>query len=158
VRLAPDVLKNTNLKIVHRLVAGDDREAMAASMSMDKEQATVLATLPRGRAAVFSEGDHTPVIVAVRRAKDLADAPAVDDALVARAMATWRAQPEIAAYFDENQFCSGVCRSTSECREARELAEDPTGRLLGGRLFNTATLSVDGLDLVWPDVHAFVSS
>src|SRR5260221_11916547 len=27
-KLAPDVLKNTNLKIVHRLIAKDDRESM----------------------------------------------------------------------------------------------------------------------------------
>jgi len=43
--------------------------AMAAAMAMDATQATVLSTLPLGHAAVFSEGDHTPVMVAVRPAK-----------------------------------------------------------------------------------------
>ncbi|MGH3645824.1 MAG: ATP-binding protein, partial [Micromonosporaceae bacterium] len=158
VRLAPDVLKNTNLKIAHRLVAGDDRNAMAATMSMDDKQSRMLATLPVGRAAVFSEGDHTPVIVAVRKAKNLDDATAIDDAAVARAMAAWRTNPAIAAYFADNEFCSGVCRSSGECREARQLAEDPAGRLLAGRLFNTAVSHPDGLDVVWPDVVAYVSS
>jgi hypothetical protein len=158
VRLAPDVLKNTNLKVVHRLVAGDDREVMAEAMSMSDEQSDVLTTLPPGRAAVFSEGDHTPVVVAVRKAKDLDDSPAIDDAAVKRVMDSWRAQPEIAQYFDDNQFCSGVCRSPSECREARALAEDPYGRLLGGRLLSTATAHPDGFDVVWPDVRGFVAS
>ncbi|MGH3735820.1 MAG: ATP-binding protein [Micromonosporaceae bacterium] len=158
VRLAPDVLKNTNLKIAHRLVAGDDRTAMAATMSMDDEQSKMLATLPVGRAAVFSEGDHTPVIVAVRKAKNLDDATAIDDDAVARSMAAWRSQPAIAAYFEDNQFCSGVCRSSGECREARQMAEDPAGRLLAGRLFNTAISHPDGLDVVWPDVVSYVAS
>jgi hypothetical protein len=158
VRLAPDVLKNTNLKIVHRLVAGDDREAMARAMSMTDEQSRVLATLPRGRAAVFSEGDHTPVMVAVPKAKDLGVGTAVDDSSVERAMRAWRSHPEIAPYFQDNLFCSGVCRSSGECREARALAESPDGRLLGTRLFNTAVADAAGLDVVWPDVVAFVSS
>ena len=158
VRLAPDVLKNTNLKIVHRLVASDDREVMAGAMSMSDDQSKVLSTLPRGRAAVFSEGDHTPVVVAVPKAKDLGVGTAVDDASVARAMRAWRSHPEIAPYFEDNLFCSGVCRSSGECRKARELAESPAGRLLGTRLFNTAVADADGLDVVWPDVVAFVSS
>jgi hypothetical protein len=158
VRLAPDVLKNTNLKIVHRLVAGDDREAMSRSMSMSDEQSKVLSTLPRGRAVVFSEGDHTPVVVAVPKAKDLGVGIAVDDATIAEAMRKWRSRPEIAPYFEDNLFCSGVCRSSGECRKARELAESPAGRLLGTRLLNTAVADADGLDVVWPDIVAFVSS
>ena len=158
VRLAPDVLKNTNLKVVHRLVANEDRSAMAGTMSMDPEQSKVLATLPRGRAAVFSEGDHTPVVVAVRKAKNLEGAVAIDDAAVAGAMAAWRAKPEIAPHFDGGASCSGVCRTSAQCREARMLAEDPAGQLLASRLFTTATAHRSGLDAVWPDVTAFVAA
>jgi len=158
VRLAPDVLKNTNLKIVHRLVAGDDRTAMAEAMSMDKEQANLLSVLPRGRAAVFSEGDHTPVIVDVVKAKNLDDAPAIDDAAVAKAMAKWRAQPDIAPVYVDSQFCAGVCPTPSACRQARALAESQDGRLLAGRLFTGASADGAGLDAAWPDVTAFVSA
>ncbi len=151
VRLAPDVLKNTNLKIIHRLVAGDDREAMAEAMSMDEEQSKALATLSRGRATVFSEGDYTPVMVAVPKAKDLGVAMAVDDAKVAAAMRKWRSQPEISTYFEEGQ-------SPGRDREIRALAETPDGRRLGMRVFSVATVTADGLDVVWPDVIAFVAS
>lgn len=157
VRLAPDVVKNTNLKIAHRLVAGDDREAMAAAMAMDPTQSTVLSTLPVGHSAVFSEGDHSPVMVAVRKAKGLDNTRAVDDLAVARAMATWQSTPEVARYFSALP-CAGVCRSSSDCADVRDLAEDPDARLLGMRLFNTGLSHVDGLDVVWPDVAAFVAT
>ncbi|WP_271023390.1 DUF87 domain-containing protein [Rhizobium sp. RCAM05973] len=158
VRLAPDVLKNTNLKIVHRLVAGDDREAMALAMSMDEEQSKILSTLPRGRAAVFSEGDHSPVMVAVPKAKDLGVAIAIDDAKVAAVMTKWRSRPEIEAYFEESQFHSLAGQTPGQWRDARALAESSDGRLLGIRLFNTAVAATDGLDVVWPDVVAFVAA
>ena len=35
---APDVVKNTDLKIAHRLIASDDRIAMAAAMAMVDDQ------------------------------------------------------------------------------------------------------------------------
>ena len=41
-KLVPDSLKNTNLKIVHRLVSADDRNAMANAMSLTEEQARLL--------------------------------------------------------------------------------------------------------------------
>lgn len=65
VRLAPEVLKNSNLKIAHRLVAADDRNALAGTMAMNDKQSTALSTLERGQAAVFSEGDDTPLLVHV---------------------------------------------------------------------------------------------
>ena len=158
VRLAPEVIKNTNLKIVHRLVAAEDRTAMAGAMSMSDAQSQVLSTLPRGRAAVFSEGDHTPVVVQIPKAKELGESAAVDDARLARELDAWRCRPDISSYFDDHQVCSGVCRSASDCREARRLAESPAGRLLATRMFNTALTHSDGLDAVWPDVTTFVSS
>jgi hypothetical protein len=158
VRLAPDVLKNTNLKIGHRLVSGDDRLAMAEAMSMSDEQSRILPTLPRGRAAVFSEGDFAPLIVGIPKAKDLGTGVAIDDAKVAQAMRQWRGEPRIARYFEDNAFCAGVCRSPSACRGLRALAQSADGRLLGMRLFTTLLADGDGLDVVWPDVAAFVSA
>jgi hypothetical protein len=158
IRLAPDVAKNTNLKVVHRLVAGDDQDAMRAAMSMNPRQASQLAVLPPGRAAVFSEGDHTPVMVQVPRAKDRQDTPAIDDAAVAAAMRVWRSAPQVASWFASSPTCVGMCGDERLCRAARTLAEAPASRLLAGRLFHTAVEHVDGLDVVWPDVEAFVAA
>ncbi|NQU30492.1 MAG: ATP-binding protein [Anaerolineae bacterium] len=51
-KLVPDAIKNTNLKIIHRLVAADDREAMASAMALTEDQAKVIARLKVGQAIV----------------------------------------------------------------------------------------------------------
>jgi hypothetical protein len=51
-KLVPDALKNTNLKIVHRLVAADDCQAMASAMALSEEQSKVIARLKVGQAVV----------------------------------------------------------------------------------------------------------
>ena len=62
-KLAPDVIKNTNLKIAHRIVDEADRKVLAGSMSMSASQMAALASLARGEAAVFGDGDDAPVLV-----------------------------------------------------------------------------------------------
>lgn len=62
-KIAPDTIKNTNLKIVHRTVALEDREAMGRAMNMDPEQIEYLSSLRRGYAAVYAEGDNKPKCV-----------------------------------------------------------------------------------------------
>lgn len=62
-RLAADVVRNTNLKIVHRLVSDEDRLVVGNTMNMSEEQIMALGTLEKGQAAVFSEGDDHAFIV-----------------------------------------------------------------------------------------------
>lgn len=56
-KLAPDVLKNTNTKIIHRILAKDDKEAVGDTMMMDDKQKEFLSALQVGHAVVFSP-DH----------------------------------------------------------------------------------------------------
>jgi hypothetical protein len=56
-RLIPDAIKNTNYKIVHRLVARDDRAAMSACMALRADQEDIIAVLPIGEAIVCSDHD-----------------------------------------------------------------------------------------------------
>lgn len=65
VRLAPEVLKNTNLKIMQRIVAAQDRAELAATAAMNEDQSQILATLIRPQAVVYSEGDDTPLLVTI---------------------------------------------------------------------------------------------
>jgi len=51
-KLVPDALKNTNLKIVHRLVAADDRDAMASALALTEDQPQIIARLKVGQAIV----------------------------------------------------------------------------------------------------------
>ncbi len=62
-KLARDAIRNTNLKIVHRIVDGEDREAVGSAMHMREDQIEALSILRRGAAAVYSEGDMRPFLV-----------------------------------------------------------------------------------------------
>ncbi len=62
-KLAEDAVRNTNLKIVHRMVDLKDREIIAGAMHMNEQQCEALTLLSRGVAAVYSEGDHRPRLV-----------------------------------------------------------------------------------------------
>lgn len=69
-KLAPDTIKNTNLKIVHRTVMREDREAMGFAMNMNAEQIDYLSSLRRGCAAVYAEGDSSPKLVMMPLMRD----------------------------------------------------------------------------------------
>jgi len=64
-KLAPDAIKNTNLKLMHRIVAADDREVMAGAMNLDEAQSRHITTLRTGVASVFAEGCDRPYLVEV---------------------------------------------------------------------------------------------
>lgn len=53
-RLIPDAIKNTNLKITHRLVAEDDCKAIGESMGLSDEQRKVIPKLLTGQCIVSS--------------------------------------------------------------------------------------------------------
>lgn len=53
-RLIPDAIKNTNLKITHRLVAEDDCKAIGESMGLNEEQRKVIPKLMTGQCIVSS--------------------------------------------------------------------------------------------------------
>lgn len=53
-RLIPDAIKNTNLKITHRLVAEDDCKAIGESMGLSEEQRKVIAKLMTGQCIASS--------------------------------------------------------------------------------------------------------
>jgi hypothetical protein len=52
-KLAPDVVKNTNIKILHRLFAQDDREWVGKAIGLNDKQINHLVHLGKGEAVVF---------------------------------------------------------------------------------------------------------
>ncbi|WP_412519088.1 ATP-binding protein [Actinomadura madurae] len=62
-KLVPDVIKNTAVKIVHRLPAKDDRDAVGATMNITEAQSQFLVTLTPGEGAVFTDGMDFPHLV-----------------------------------------------------------------------------------------------
>ena len=66
-KLAPEVLKNTNTKIIHKILAKDDKEAVGDTMLMDDKQKEYLSALTVGNAIVFSEYTDKPVHVHIKQ-------------------------------------------------------------------------------------------
>jgi hypothetical protein len=61
-KLIPDVIKNTAVKVTHRLPAQDDRDAVGATMNLTAAQSQYLVTLRPGEAAVFTDGMDYPLL------------------------------------------------------------------------------------------------
>ncbi|MGY1896359.1 ATP-binding protein [Nocardia gipuzkoensis] len=81
-KISPDVVKNTALKIVHRLPAAEDRDLVGATMNIDPPQSRHLVSLPAGRAVVFSDGMDRPIRIDVPLGESReADRPAPTPAL-----------------------------------------------------------------------------
>lgn len=59
--VSPEVIKNTNVKIAHRTVSGDDREILEQSMLLTTTQSEDLARSNPGDAYLFMEGLYKPV-------------------------------------------------------------------------------------------------
>ena len=74
-KLTPEVLKSTNTKIVHKLFAQDDKDAIGNTIALEKDQKTYLSRLDVGHCVVFSQGWQKAVQVQVK----------VDPALVTQA-------------------------------------------------------------------------
>lgn len=66
-RLIPDVLKNTNYKITHRLTHPDDCQVMAASMALRPDQYSMIPSLGIGQAIICGDMDDAAAWVKIRR-------------------------------------------------------------------------------------------
>lgn len=68
-KLAPDVIKNSSNKIVHRIVAKDDQEVIANTMGIYPEDSIYLGNSKVGYALCHKEGMVQPVIVKIDEVK-----------------------------------------------------------------------------------------
>lgn len=92
-KLAPDAIKNTNLKILHRIVAEDDRQVVGATMNLEEEQLRAVTTFECGQAAVYAERNDHPLLVEVYAFKNKAVRGRVRDEDVRAAMSAFCPRP-----------------------------------------------------------------
>lgn len=78
-KLTPDVLKNTNIKIVHRLFAQDDKDVIGSTMSLTEEQRDFLSNLEIGHAVVFSGSWPKAIHTAVKDVTDTSSKEIIPD-------------------------------------------------------------------------------
>jgi len=70
-KLTPEVLKNTNTKIVHKLFASDDKNAIGNTMALNDEQKAFLSNLEVGRAIISNQDFAKPLQVQIRELEDI---------------------------------------------------------------------------------------
>ncbi|MEV2272045.1 ATP-binding protein [Nonomuraea africana] len=114
-KLISDVVKNTALKVVHRLPAADDRALVGAAMNLNDEQSRQVVSLQPGVAAVFADGMDRPLRIQVPLGED-------------REKAIAGPPPPIRGR--RSAACGAQCRTGQACtlvelREADLLADDP---------------------------------
>ena len=69
-KLAPDVIKNSSNKIVHRIVASDDQQVIANTIGIAAEDAIHLGINQKGQALCHKEGMALPILVKIDRVED----------------------------------------------------------------------------------------
>lgn len=160
-RLAPDVIKNTGLKIAHRTVSGDDREELGRAMIMNPRQVAALGSLRDGYAAVFCGArDDAPLLVKFPK-KPKADPPR--DGVVRELMADieeWRYYPTpacetyCAVHLDEN---GARARATdTECTMAKRALADDACRQALSRLVLAVTDSAATVEQMGENLYSAV--
>jgi DNA helicase HerA-like ATPase len=64
-KLVSDAIKNTNLKIMHRITSKDDRDYLGEAMNMSAMQRSYVTNLKMGEAIVFDENLDAPIFIKV---------------------------------------------------------------------------------------------
>ena len=115
-KLALDVIKNTNLKVMHRVVAEDDRKVMSATMNIEDRETKKITALSVGEAAVYSEGDEGAYHVRVPYSKIEArkGEREQEEEAIRRAMAGFMSDARNFAPFEGcPKFCKAICKFRS---------------------------------------------
>ncbi|MFF4796219.1 ATP-binding protein [Streptomyces sp. NPDC001276] len=148
-KVARDVLKNTNLKVAHRMVAGDDRQVLGDAMVMSSRQDVAMASIPTGRAAVFADGEDAPLLIHVPQAKGGSGSWPTDTEVRER---MGRNGPEVLPL---PAGCDASCLTFPEaCEAARALVLQPPVQRAFARAVLSAVQTKGGLERGWPDVVA----
>lgn len=125
-KLAPDVVKNTALKVMHRVVSNDDRLVMGGAMNLVDPQVRHVVGLGTGEAVVHGGGrygDDNAILIRVPAAKgDGRAAPTGAD--VQRAWERFRDSGGLAPIFLPRPTCGRHCAPVNpRCGDARTIAE-----------------------------------
>jgi len=70
-KLTPEVLKNTNTKIVHRIFAQDDKEVIGNTMALNSEQKEFLSKLDVGKAIIFNQSYYNSIQVKISQLENV---------------------------------------------------------------------------------------
>lgn len=152
VKLSPDVIKNTNLKIAHRVVDLEDRKLLAGSMVMNDEQAVAIAKLLPGCAAVYAEGDDGPLILQINPGPEPRPAKPEDHEIRGHFVSTiLNANPNL---FTRHYGCTSLdSQSSNACDAAQELVARPVFKEYFSRLVLSLVNDKTALKRLWSTIE-----
>lgn len=81
-KMTPEVLKNTNTKIVHKIFAQDDKDAIGNILALNDEQKNFLSYLEKGRAVVITDGWKKPVQVQIDLLSNTTGVPDISENII----------------------------------------------------------------------------
>lgn len=105
VKLTPDVVKNSGLKLIHRLVSPDDRELLGQAVNLTDAQIRHLATLETGEAVAWTEHTRKAALVRVPRSPGKDVRHVSDDQLRSAALGEVSADPVLLLPYEACQSC-----------------------------------------------------
>lgn len=153
VKLAPDVIKNTNLKIAHRIVAADDRKVMGGAMAMDEKKSQSLGILSVGEAVLFNEGDDAPLLVKMKYSK--VDGKPISDIQVAEIMSENNSLKDNLHL--KRHECSEQCEDSLElCAIAQEICEDKAFQKSFSRMVLSIVHDTIAIDRLWSSIMTHI--
>lgn len=153
VKLAPEVIKATSLKIAHTTVEASDRAVLAGAMAMNETQATCLTTLPVGQAIVFAEGHDAPFLVQMAQRTSSVSQSWPDNARVADHMVKAPGLQPYRSLYLAYPTCANRCKTIATvCQPAKLAAEQRRIQRSLSRLLLSFVEDSDALDRLWPDL------
>jgi len=112
--VASEAIKNTNVKVMHRLVSVDDRQELGNAMILDEGQVELAAALPPGRSLVHMEGWPKSRLVAEPDFKaQHGIEEGLEDTAVQERMAAVRREKPFADCYLPFHGCQKLCRECS---------------------------------------------
>lgn len=132
VKLTPDAIKNTNLKIVQRMVAKDDREVLGETMNLNEKQKKFITTLEVGEAIAYAEGLHKSILIKIPNYKLQMPSGGTSDQVVSKLMQRYySSNPNILIRFEN-------CITCSERRKNCEKIFNEVGKIVSQKPFKEA--------------------
>jgi len=152
-KLARDVIKNTNLKIMHRIVARDDRDIVGDTMNLTEEQKRYVTTLEKGKALIYAEGMDSPFLVSVPafNIKDDVMVKPINEQMISRHMHQlfYAKEPFSLLRYPECKACGA---GQSRCETLRETIKGIIATDRAKEHFNRVFLTVALSDMP-PDIE-----
>jgi len=139
VKLAPDVIKNTNLKLMHRIVSKDDRDCLGDAMNLHEGQKRKVVSLSPGEAVFFREGIDRPLLVKIPLSREKEQTQAVANSIIASIMGErfYQHNPSLLQKYPACIFCPNIDKRV--CEFIKKEVEDIIGAIhlqrVGVKLF-----------------------